>query len=107
MPIFETPGGTRMDIHLPRTEWPELQGAIDAYATLKRELRATHARKASLDSDRLKAEAAATRAVKDAIREGKGEQDAVAKLDRDLERIDREIAACDRRVRAIDDALDD
>ena len=44
MPVFETPGGTRMDINLPQTEWPELQGAVEAYATLRRELRATRAR---------------------------------------------------------------
>jgi hypothetical protein len=107
MPIFETPGGTRLDITLPQTEWPELRGAIEAYTTLKRELRATRARKSSLESDRTKVEQAATRAVKDAIREGKGEKEAVAKLDKDLERIDREIAACDRRLRALVEGLDE
>jgi hypothetical protein len=107
MPIFETPGGTRRDINLPQTEWPELKKATDAYATLKRELRATRARKASLESDRVRAENTATRAVKDAIREGKGEKEAVEKHDKEIERIDREIAACDRRIRALEDALDE
>jgi chaperonin cofactor prefoldin len=107
MPVFETPGGSRRDITLPQTNWPELQGAVDAYATLKRELRATHARKSSLERDLEKIEQTATRALKDAIRQGKGEKEAVAKHDKELERVKHEIAACDRREKATNEALDE
>jgi len=107
MPVFETPGGSRMDIALPQTEWPELKEAIDAYTTLKRELKVTRARKASLEVECQKTERTATRAVKDAIRAGKGEKEAVAKFDKDLEKIEREIAACERRSKAIDEGLDE
>lgn len=106
MPAFETATGSRRDVNLPRTEWPELQKATEAYEDLRRERKVTQARAATLSGKRHNVEAQATRDLANAIRDGKGEEAVAAKVDKEVAAIDKEAAACDRRLRAIEEALD-
>jgi tetratricopeptide (TPR) repeat protein len=107
MPIFETPGGTRREIHLPNVEWPELKKAIDEYAKHKTRMRATRSRLGFLNGEKQRVEQAATVALKTAIRDGKGEKGVADKFDEKLAQIDSEAADCDRLMRALDQALDE
>lgn len=106
MPAFETSTGSRREINLPTTEWPELQKVIEAYEDLRRERKVTQARAVTLTQERHTAEAQATQALAKAIREGKGEEAVAAKVEKEAARIDKEAAACERRLLAIEEALD-
>lgn len=101
MPIFETPGGSRMQLTLPQTEWPVLQEASNAYTTLLKERRVTSSRLGKLKSDRARAVEADRIALGKAIKEGKPDPG-----DKHVEKIEKEIAACNRRLEALEYALD-
>lgn len=101
MPIFETPGGSRLQLALPQTAWPELQEASDAYTTLLKERRVTSSRLSQLKSDRERAIAADRAALGKAIKDGKPDPG-----DKNVEKIEKEIAACNRRLEALEHALD-
>lgn len=101
MPIFETPGGSRLQLSLPHTEWPELQVASEAYTTLLKERRVTASRLSQLKTDRERAVTADRSALGKAIKEGKPDPG-----DKNVEKIEKEIAACNRRLEALEHALD-
>jgi len=101
MPIFETPGGTRLQLTLPQSEWPELQEASNAYTTLLKERRVTSSRLTQLRTDRDRAVEADRSALGKAIKEGKPDPG-----DKNVEKIEKEIRACNRRLEALEHALD-
>ena len=101
MPIFETPGGSRLQLALPQSDWPELQEASDAYATLLKERRVTSSRLGQLRTNRERAIAADRAAFGKTIREGKPDPG-----DKNVEKVEKEIRACNRRLEALEHALD-
>lgn len=101
MPLFETPGGTRLQLALPRTEFAELQEASDAYSTLLKERRVTSSRLSQLKADRNRAIEADREALGKAIKDGTPDPG-----DKNVEKIEKEIRACNRRLEALEHALD-
>jgi hypothetical protein len=102
MPIFETVSGSRLDLVLPDTEWPELQKAVSAYRDLFKEKRVAAARLGTLNDERVKALEADRAALAKAIRTGKADPGSDA-----VEKIDKEIEVCKRRYEALDVAIED
>lgn len=101
MPVFETPGGSRLQLALPRTDWPELQEATEAYSSLLKERRVTSSRLGQLKRDRERAVEVDRAALGKAIKEGKPDPG-----DKNVEKIEKEIRACNRRLEALEHALD-
>ncbi len=101
MPIFETPGGSRQQLALPQTQWPEMQQASEAYTSLLKERRVTSTRLGQLRADRDRAVNADRSALGKAIKEGKPDPG-----DKNVEKIEKEIRACNRRLEALEHALD-
>jgi hypothetical protein len=98
MPAF----GTRLDITLPQTEWPELQAATEGYNRLKAERKATQQRLGGLRHRRERAVEADRVALAQAIREEKPDPG-----DKTVEKFDKELLACNRRLEALEVALDE
>ena len=104
MPVFETARGSRMQIVVPRTEWPELEKAKEDYGRLLQERKVTGSRVSALQRDREKTERADATALAKWLKEGKKGKEPESK---EVEKIDKEIAACERRLVALEEALDD
>jgi hypothetical protein len=102
MPVFETSGGARIEISLPRTKWTEFEEAAEAYRQLLRERKVTSTRLRSLVNSREKAIVKDRAALAVAIREGKPDPG-----DKTVEKIEKEMQACKRRLEALEHALDD
>jgi len=101
MPVFETPGGSRLQLSLPQVDWPELQEAANSYTTLMKERRVTSVRLGQLHAERDRAIEADRAALGKAIKEGKPDPG-----DKNVEKIEKEIRACNRRLEALEHALD-
>ena len=106
MPVFETAAGTRKEIHLPTTLWPELTKAKQAYEDLQREAKVTRAKAVTLRGTRQTIETQAARDLAKAIAEKKGEDAIASRVEKELADIEKQLAACERRMRAIEEALD-
>jgi hypothetical protein len=102
MPIFETHSGTRLDVALPNTDWPELQKAVDEYRNLQRERKVAAHRLDSLQTDRHRAVEADKHALAKWLRDQKGPEPKANAA----EKIEKEIEACKRRYEALDVALE-
>jgi hypothetical protein len=103
MPIFETHAGSRLDVVLPNTEWPELQKAVDEYRELQRERKVAAHRLDALQTERHRAVESDKLALAKWIREKKGQEPKANAA----EKIDKEIEACRRRYEALDVALEE
>ena len=102
MPVFETSVGTRLEIVLPDTEWPELQEAVDEYRKLQAARKAAAGELDKLTNDLGRAVQQDRAAHAAAIREGKPDPGGKA-----VEKIEKDIIACKRRYEALDVALED
>jgi chromosome segregation ATPase len=101
MPIFETATGSRLDLVLPDTHWPELQKAVESYRDLLMQRRVAAARLDTLNDERIKALEADRAALAKAIRAKKPDPGSGA-----VEKIDKEIVVCKRRFEALDVAIE-
>ncbi len=104
MPVFETSRGGRIDLSLPRTQFPELNEVVEAYEQLRRERKVTSSRLSGLTRQREKAIEADRRTLADWIRKG---QKGAEPGPKEVEKVEKEIAACNRRLEALEEALDD
>jgi len=104
MPLHETPGGTRMQMRLPDTEWAPLQKVVAAYRDLEARMRAARVRLGSLEgTERERAEQKDRRAYVKEIREGNDDHPGTPETDK----VDREIKQCRDLIAALDVALDE
>jgi len=102
MPIFETSTGSRFDLLLPHTEWPELQRAVAEYQFLLNERKAAGYRMGALVQEQERAIRKDLDALKKTLLEG-GE-DPGAKHEAKAK---KEAEAAKRRYDALDLALED
>jgi hypothetical protein len=102
MPVFETSTGSRLDLRLPHTEWPELQRAVAEYQFLLNERKAAGYRVGALVQEQERAIRKDLDALKKTLLEG-GE-DPGAKHEA---KVKKEAEAAKRRYDALDLALED
>jgi hypothetical protein len=102
-PLLEGPRGGRLQITLPKVEWPELKQAIEKYRDSDSKLRATYQRLSTLRNvERERAEVKDRRALKKALSENKSDPGTP-----ETDKIDKEIEFCKRHVKALEELLDE
>jgi hypothetical protein len=103
MPIFETHSGTRLDIALPNTDWPELQKAVEEYRELQKERKVAAHRLDALATEQHKAVERDKQELARWMRDKKGPEPKANAA----EKVEKEIVACRRRYDALDIALEE
>jgi hypothetical protein len=102
MPVFETSTGSRLDLMLPHTSWPELQRAVAEYQYLLKERKAAGYRVGALVHEQERAIRKDLDALKQTLL--KGGEDPGAKHEA---KVKKEAEAAKRRFDALDLALED
>src|SRR6266496_702700 len=107
MPVFETPGGSRLQMQVPSVEWPELKEAVEKYRALENQLKATRKLMGELVRQREQTDRHGIVALKEAIVDGKAEESVVASFDKKVTEIEKKQRVCKQKVEALDIAMDD
>jgi hypothetical protein len=102
MSAFESGRGRRLELTLPRTDWPDLERPVIQYLQLQLERKATRSRIGHAGAEKEKRIAQHKRDVTKWLRSGKkGKEPVLTGVDK----LDKEVEACTMRLESIEDAL--
>lgn len=102
MPVFETGNGSRLELLLPHTKWPELEKAVTEYQVLLKQRKAAGHRMGALQAEQERVIRKDLELLKKALLEGT--EDPGPKNE---EKAKKESEAAKRRYHALDLALED